>query len=269
MVEARPSSRPRPSRRACVCGEANSPRPCTTSTLRCFASPARPFVSLPTTPAFHAAQLRDVDLRLCRTSTPACAISSASVIDLRDVQQRFRRNAADVQAHAAQRRIALDEHRLLAEIGRAESRGVAAGPGAQHDDFGVDVGLSAGSRRGARRRRATKRGRGAGGGGVGGDFSGVLGALACGAAPARSARFPLPALPLLVRVEREQQRAFGTLSPTLIFRSFTTPAAGDGTSIVALSDSSVTSVSSCRSYRRVSPALRSRGCRGSPRCRGL
>ena len=35
-----------------------------------------------------------------------------------------------------------------------------------------------------------------------------------------------------------------TLSPTLTFNSFTTPAAGDGTSIVALSDSSETSGSS-------------------------
>ena len=35
-----------------------------------------------------------------------------------------------------------------------------------------------------------------------------------------------------------------TLSPTLIFTSFTTPASGAGTSIVALSDSSVTSESS-------------------------
>src|SRR6476620_2046667 len=35
-----------------------------------------------------------------------------------------------------------------------------------------------------------------------------------------------------------------TLSPTLILRSLTTPALGDGTSIVALSDSSVTSASS-------------------------
>ncbi len=43
-----------------------------------------------------------------------------------------------------------------------------------------------------------------------------------------------------------------TLSPTFNFTSLTTPAAGDGTSIVALSDSSVTSESSAAT---VSPGL--------------
>src|SRR4029079_9050220 len=43
-----------------------------------------------------------------------------------------------------------------------------------------------------------------------------------------------------------------TLSPTLTLTLFTVPAEGDGTSIVALSDSSVTSASS---FATVSPAL--------------
>ncbi len=43
-----------------------------------------------------------------------------------------------------------------------------------------------------------------------------------------------------------------TLSPTLTFSSLTVPAAGDGTSIVALSDSSVTS--DC-SFSTVSPGF--------------
>src|SRR5438876_5126817 len=62
---------------------------------------------------------------------------------------------------------------------------------------------------------------------VGGGEAGFAGAAA---APAASnVRITLPSL---------------TLSPTLTLRSFTVPAAGEGTSIVALSDSSVTSESS-------------------------
>src|SRR4029079_1268136 len=56
-----------------------------------------------------------------------------------DVQQRLRRYAADVQAHAAERAIALDEHHLLAEVGGAEGRRVAAWTRAEDDDFGVDI----------------------------------------------------------------------------------------------------------------------------------
>ena len=55
------------------------------------------------------------------------------------MQQRLRRDAADIQAHAAQRGVLLDQHHLLAEIGGAERGGVAAGAGAEHHHFGVDV----------------------------------------------------------------------------------------------------------------------------------
>src|SRR6266542_5519728 len=57
----------------------------------------------------------------------------------------------------------------------------------------------------------------------------ALGALAAAAAPVLSVRMTLPSL---------------TLSPTLTFNSLTVPADGAGTSMVALSDSSVTSGSS-------------------------
>ena len=52
----------------------------------------------------------------------------------RGVQQRLRRNAADVQADAAERRPALDERDLEPEVGGAERGGVAARPGADHDE---------------------------------------------------------------------------------------------------------------------------------------
>ena len=87
-----------------------------------------------------AAQLVEVDLRRAERD----AVRRASAFDFvhhgGDVQQRLRRNAADVEAHAAERRVALDEHRLHAEIGGAERGGVAAGAGAEHEHLAFDVG---------------------------------------------------------------------------------------------------------------------------------
>jgi hypothetical protein len=57
---------------------------------------------------------------------------------LGDVQQRLGRDAADVEAHAAQALLALDERDLEAEIGGAEGRAVAAGAGADHDQLRAD-----------------------------------------------------------------------------------------------------------------------------------
>ena len=51
-----------------------------------------------------------------------------------------------------------------------------------------------------------------------------------------------------------------TLSPSLTFSSLTTPASGDGTSIVALSDSSVISESS---FLTLSPGLTSTSMTGT------
>ena len=63
----------------------------------------------------------------------------------------------------------LDQNHLLAEVGRAESGGVSAGAGAEHDDFGVDVTLhhvngGNGRRLGCGRRSGGLRGGLAGGG---------------------------------------------------------------------------------------------------------
>ena len=48
------------------------------------------------------------------------------------VEQRFRRNTADVQTHTPQRRMPFDQHRAQSEIGGAKRRRVAAGPRPQH-----------------------------------------------------------------------------------------------------------------------------------------
>src|SRR6266542_6387753 len=74
------------------------------------------------------------------------------------------------------------------------------------------------------------RGAAAGGGALASRFVGLgWGDGSAAAACVSNVRMTLPSL---------------TLSPTLILTSLTTPALGDGTSIVALSDSSVTSGSS-------------------------
>ena len=73
------------------------------STLRCFASAARPPVSWPTTSSFQPRSLSR-SIVGAPNSTP-CARHLARLVDHRGgVQQRLRRNAADVEADAAERR---------------------------------------------------------------------------------------------------------------------------------------------------------------------
>src|SRR5213592_821990 len=55
------------------------------------------------------AQLGEVELRLAKRDAVAGEIARG-VHDGRGMQERLRGNAADVEAHAAQRRIALDQH---------------------------------------------------------------------------------------------------------------------------------------------------------------
>jgi hypothetical protein len=59
--------------------------------------------------------------------------------DLRGVQQRLGRDAADVEADPAQGRAAVDEHHAAAEVGRAERGAVAARAGAEHEHLGVQL----------------------------------------------------------------------------------------------------------------------------------
>ena len=88
-----------------------------------------------------AAQLVDVDLR--RPEADAVRAHLVRLVDhLGGVQQRLRRDAADVEADAAEHRPALDQHHLLAEVGGAKRGRVAAGPGAEHEHLGVVIGLA-------------------------------------------------------------------------------------------------------------------------------
>ena len=121
--------------------------PRTTSTLRAFAMPPTPPVELADDLVLPGAQLVEIDLR--RAERDAVLGERLRLVHYRgDVQQRLRRNAADVEAYAAERRVALDQHRLHAEVGGAKRGAVAAGAGAQHEHLALDVGL-AGVARGA------------------------------------------------------------------------------------------------------------------------
>ena len=78
--------------------------------------------------------------------------------DLGGVQQRLGGDAADVEADAAEGRVALDQHDLLAEVCGPEGGGVAARAGTEHHDLGMDVAARRGGNR--RRRGGLRRGRG-------------------------------------------------------------------------------------------------------------
>ena len=105
------------------------------------------------------AELVEVDLR--RAERDAVLGEHLRLVHHRgDVQERLRRNAADVEAHAAQRKVALHQHGLLAEVGRAECSAVATRPGTKDEHLAFDVrlaGVGGGSRN---RRRRGCRGRG-------------------------------------------------------------------------------------------------------------
>ena len=147
-------------------------------TLRCFAMPARPLVSWPTTLSLYLRNVSSVDLR--RAEVDAEVVRVRGFVDHRGrMQQRLRRNAADVEAHAAECGVALDQHRVQAEVGGAERGGVAAGTGAEHDDVAFDVGLAAGG----------GSGRGPRDGVAGDGVTGVACAGAAGCAGLRRFRF--------------------------------------------------------------------------------
>ncbi len=112
---------------------------------------------------FPRAELVHVELRLAEVDAEV-----AHLLRLGDdpggVEERLRRDAANVQADPAQRRVALDEHCLLPEVGSTERGGVAARSRTEHDDFARDVGRPAGNAApvGGRGRRPgdCRRGRG-------------------------------------------------------------------------------------------------------------
>ncbi len=120
-------------------------------------------------------QLGAVDLRFAEADAEVGEV--LDLVDHRgDVQQRLRRDAADVEADAAQRRVALDQDHLEAEVGGAEGGRIAAGAGAEHQQVAVEVDRTGVARCGGR------RGAAAAGAGFGAD------ARACGRGCCRRCR---------------------------------------------------------------------------------
>ena len=132
-----------------TCGLRNLPTPRSTSTLRCLARPASPPVSLATTWFFHE---RSLSKSICgaRKHYAVSAHGTRVVDHLGRMQQRLGRNAADVQAHAAQRRPAIHQCHLESKIGGTECGRVAPGTRTQHQQLHLAVGggVRLGGRRG-------------------------------------------------------------------------------------------------------------------------
>ena len=86
-----------------------------------------------------AAQLVDVDHRRAKVHTQRGHV--AHLVHHRGhVQQRLGRNAAHIQADAAQRGVALHDHHLQPQVRSAEGGRVAAWATAEHQHVAVEVG---------------------------------------------------------------------------------------------------------------------------------
>ena len=119
-------------------GEANVPAPAHDLDLALLGQPGQPAGELVDDGVLPAAQLVDVDLGLAEADAVGGGLLDVAH-HAGDVQQRLRRDAADVEADAAEPLVALDQHGLEPEVGGAERGGVAAGAGAEHDHVGLDV----------------------------------------------------------------------------------------------------------------------------------
>ncbi len=87
--------------------------------------------------ALPVAQLVEIDRRLAEVDAELGRLPG--LLDhARRVQQRLRRDAADVEADAAERRPALDQRDVHSEIGGAKSGRIAAGSRSDHNEIGFD-----------------------------------------------------------------------------------------------------------------------------------
>ena len=96
-----------------------------------------PWPSLSRMPILPSAQFVQIDLRRAKIDAARCRFFTLAQ-DLGGVEQRFGRNAADVQTDAAEARVLLDESDLLALVRGVKRRGVAARTGAEDHNFSRD-----------------------------------------------------------------------------------------------------------------------------------
>ena len=204
-----------------VFGPVNSPVPRTTWTLRCLASDSRPPVSLPTTPFFHS--------RTLSTSIFGASNVMPGLAELGGLGHApWRRAAAPwtgCSRRSGRRRRAARRGRSGRRSARGRRRGTppCSRPGRRRARRPGRL-TSASRRRAAARRSAASS----------------FGSATCSAGASVAGLAVLGGAPSSV----SSTEPSATLSPTATVMSVTLPAAGDGTSIVALSDSSTTSGSS-------------------------
>jgi len=88
---------------------------------------------------FVRAQLLEVDLRCAERHAGARQVLRR-VHHRGHVQQGLGRDAAHVEAHAAELGVALDEHHAQPQVGRTKGRAVATRPAAEHEQVAFEVG---------------------------------------------------------------------------------------------------------------------------------
>ena len=79
-------------------------------------------------------ELGEVELRRADLDAVHGEIVARLLEQVRGLQQRLGRDAADIEAGAAEGRALLDHRHLHAELGGADRRHIAAGTGADHDE---------------------------------------------------------------------------------------------------------------------------------------
>ncbi len=85
----------------------------------------------------EVAKLCEVDRRLAELDTPGGRVARFAQ-DLRDVEQRFRRNAAAIHADAARIRFGVDDRNAESEISGEKSGRITAWAAADHNELSGD-----------------------------------------------------------------------------------------------------------------------------------
>ena len=109
--------------------------------LAFFCQPVQTAGQLPDDLVFPSAQSLRVDNRFGKGDAEL-GHGFCVVHDLGDMQQRFRRDTADVEANSAERVPALHQRRLQTKIGRPKRGCVPARPGPQYQQAGRDIDFS-------------------------------------------------------------------------------------------------------------------------------
>ena len=122
-------------------GAAMRPTPSNGSILFFLNRKATP-LTLPSTPSsLNSIIVGEIELRLADPDAHPGEAVPGLLEQLGRVQQRLRRNAADIEAGAAEGRVLLDHRHLHAELRGADGADIAAGAGADDDEIvgGIEI----------------------------------------------------------------------------------------------------------------------------------